>query len=65
MTIEELMNEPRTDGTLLVHFYQRCTTEAFQDWLDSKMPGFKVQEVLIQAEPFHIALVVKGDGNAA
>jgi hypothetical protein len=57
MNIEEFMNQPRTDDTVLVHLRERCTADAFQMWLDAKMPGFKVKRVMAEA-PCNIAIVV-------
>jgi hypothetical protein len=58
MTIDELMNQPRTDDTMLVQLRERCATEAFQLWLDTKMPGCKVKRVLAES-PCQIAIVVE------
>jgi hypothetical protein len=62
MNIEELMNQPRTDDSVLIHLRERCATEAFQMWLDNKMPGAKVKRVLAES-PCAIALVVDRAGN--
>jgi hypothetical protein len=58
MTLEELTNQPRTDDTVMVQLRERCATEAFQMWLDAKMPGAKVKRVLAEA-PCKIAIVVE------
>jgi hypothetical protein len=62
MSIDELMQQPRTDDTVLVHLRERCATEAFQMWLDNKMPGAKVKRVLAET-PCSIAIVVERTGN--
>jgi hypothetical protein len=57
MNIDDLMTQPRTDDTVLVQLRERCATEAFQMWIDAKMPGAKVKRVLAES-PCKIAIVV-------
>jgi 16S rRNA C967 or C1407 C5-methylase (RsmB/RsmF family) len=63
MNIDEFMGQPRSDDVVLVQLRERCSTEAFQMWLDAKMPGWKVKRVLADA-PCSIRIVVekKADG---
>jgi hypothetical protein len=62
VNIEQMLDQPRTDDTVLVQLRERCATEAFQMWLDAKMPGAKVKRVLAEA-PCSIALVIDRAGN--
>lgn len=58
MKIEDLANQPRTDESMLVHLRERCSIEAFQMWIDAKMPGFTIKRVLAEA-PCNLAIVVE------
>jgi hypothetical protein len=62
MNIDDLMIQPRTDDTVMVQLRERCATEAFQMWIDKKMPGAKVKRVLAES-PCSIAIVIDRSEN--
>ena len=58
MNLEDLANQPQADDKLIVTLRERCSIEAFQMWVDQKMPGWKIKRVMAE-EPCNIAIVVE------
>jgi hypothetical protein len=48
----------KTDDKLMVNLRERCSVEAFQMWIDSKMPGWVVKRVMAE-QPCNISIVVE------